>query len=234
MNKNINNFTNKSNENSVHVAVREIKEESYRALRWAGYSWGQAQSAGRISGVAEIIWGNGISAAVADAKRIFVTKRPVKVRQDSNSVLLNTRGLSTTMAAAFAVAISQSQPDEKVFVKGSNFGPEVAAAVWDIKRKPKKIITWGKSNPEKSQDLSVMENGDLVSHPRLKSMEAVPSKFRALWFVICHEESPSGDVIMEKKDQVHRVNQALTQGVEVSKSQWKKLGAQSYKFLVPE
>jgi hypothetical protein len=232
--KNINNFVSKSDEKSVHVAVREIKEESYRALRWAGYSWGQAQSAGRISGVAEIIWGNGISAAVADAKRIFVTKRPVKVKQDSNAVLLNTRGLSTTMAAAFAVAISQSQPDEKVFVKGSNFGPEVAAAVWDVKRKPKKIITWGKSNPENSQDLSIMENGDLVAHSRLKSMEAIPSKFRALWFVICHEESPSGDVIMEKKEQVRKMNQALTQGVEVSKSQWKKLCAKSYKFLVPE
>lgn len=234
MNKKLLNILSKSGEKSVHVAVREIKEESYRALRWAGYSWGQAQSAGRIAGVAEIIWGNGISAALADAQRVFVTKRSAKVIQDSNWVLLNTRGLSTTMAAAFAVAISQAQPDEKVFIKGSKFGPEVAAAVWDTKRKPKKIITWGNSNPKKSKDYSIIESGDLVAHSRLKSMESIPSKFQSLWFVTCHEESPSGDVIMQKKEQAQMVSHALTHGVEVSKSQWAKLGAKSFKFLVPE
>lgn len=234
MSKRFINTLNNSNKESVHVAVREIKEESYRALRWAGYSWGQAQSAGRISGVAEIIWGNGISAAVADANRVFVTKRTAKVIQNSNWVLLKTRGLSTTMAAAFAVAISQAQPGEKVFIKGSKFGPEVAAAVWDTKRKPQKIITWGNSNPKKSKDYSIIESDDLVIHSRLKSMESIPSKFQSLWFVICHEESPSGDVIMEKKEQAKMVSHALTHGVEVSKSQWAKLGAKSFKFLVPE
>ncbi len=35
------------------VSLREVKEESYRALRAIGYSWGQAQVAGRVAGVSQ-------------------------------------------------------------------------------------------------------------------------------------------------------------------------------------
>lgn len=228
------NFEKRDSKDLVHVAVREIKEETYRALRWAGYSWGQAQSAGRIATVSEIIWGNGITSTVSDVNRKLVRRRSSKLTQTHNAIVLNTRGVSTIMAAAFAVAISQSQPGTKVFVKGSHFGPDVAAAVWDTKYKSHNIITWGAGQSSGLEDLSVLENGDLVSHVRLNSMLSIPSKYNSLWFVICHPDSPSGTLVLGKQEQEDLIKKSLVDGLEVSQNNWIKLTSKSYKFLVAE
>ncbi|CAN2184852.1 hypothetical protein MCETOYE15_00377 [Candidatus Nanopelagicaceae bacterium] len=218
----------------VHVAVREIKEESYRAMRCAGYSWGQSQSAGRIASVSEIFWGTGISSALSDVRRRFVTKRTPKISRNPNEILVNTRGLSTLMAASFAIALSQSQPEMKVFIKGSDFGPDVAAAIWDTKRVPYRTITWGTGQDSETNDLSVLENGDLVSHSRHITMKSSPKKYASLWFVICHSESISGNIVIRKTEKEERVNNALVSGLDVSKNKWEKLSSESFKYLVAE
>lgn len=218
----------------VHVAVREVKEESYRALRWAGYSWGQSQSAGRISSVSEIIWGTGISSAISDVSRRFISQRSIKLMQNTDEIVINTRGLSTIMAASFAIAISQSQPGIKVFIKGSDCGPDVSAAVWDAKRKPDTTISWGKADSSEVTDLSVLENGDLISHLRQESMNSIPKQYSSLWFVMCHSETITGDLILSKKEKEERVDKALISGLDVSQISWQRLTSKSFKFLVPE
>jgi hypothetical protein len=218
----------------VHVAVREVKEESYRALRWAGYSWGQSQSAGRISSVSEIIWGTGISSAISDVSRRFISQRSIKLIQNTDEIEINTRGLSTIMAASFAIAISQSQPGIKVFIKGSDCGPDVSAAVWDAKRKPDTTISWGKADSSEVTDLSVLENGDLISHLRQESMNSIPKQYSSLWFVMCHSETITGDLILSKKEKEERVDKALISGLDVSQINWQRLTSKSFKFLVPE
>jgi hypothetical protein len=60
----------------TRVSLREVKEETYRALRAAGYPWGEAQAAGRFVAQAELLWGTGVAMAVADAGRWFVSARP--------------------------------------------------------------------------------------------------------------------------------------------------------------
>jgi hypothetical protein len=227
-------FSKVRNEETVHVAVRELKEETYRALKWAGYSWGQSQSMGRMVGVAEIIWGSGISSGLADIKRRFIKQRSPSLTWSSSGVLVNTKGLSVPMAASFAVAISQSKPGLKVFVKGSDFGPEVATAVWDTKVHPDRIFSWGICRESGKNDYSVMPNGDLMMHERSLSIDPSMSRDKKLWFVTCHEERISGDVIMEKKEQVNKMSGAWVQGVKVSKTEWEKLSAISMKYLVPE
>lgn len=222
------------NGDTVHVAVRELKEETYRALKWAGYSWGQSQSMGRMVGVAEIIWGSGISSGLADIKRRFIKKRSPHLTWSSNGVLLSTKGLSAPMAASFAVALSQSKPGLKVFVKGSAYGPEVATAVWDTKIHPNRTISWGICRESQQNDFSVVPNGDLMMHERLQSVEPVMSRDRNVWFVTCHEARVSGEVIMDKKVQVSKMSDAWVQGVKVSKAEWEKLTAISMKYLVPE
>lgn len=223
-----------SSSDLVHVAVREIKEESYRALRWAGYSWGQSQSAGRITSVSEIIWGTGISSAISDVNRNFITKRNLKVTQNPGEILVNTRGISTLMAASFAIALSQSCPEMKVFIKGSDFGPDVAAAVWDAKRKAGRTITWAKGEASDLSDLSVLDNGDLVSHSRHESMISIPKKYASLWFVTCHSESIIGNEVLRHREKEERVEKACISGLDVSRSKWQRLTSKSYKFLVPE
>lgn len=218
----------------VHVAVREIKEESYRAMRCAGYSWGQSQSAGRIASVSEIFWGTGISQALSDVRRRFVTRRTPKVTQNLNEILVKTRGVSTLMAASFAIALSQSHPEKKVFIKGSDFGPDVAAAVWDTKRVPNQTITWGSADASETKDLSVLENGDFVSHLRHKTMTSTSKKYASLWFVISHSETISGNVVIGKKEKEERMNKALISGLDVSRSKWEQLSSESFKFLVAE
>ena len=230
----VSNSQKKFTHERVHVAVREIKEESYRAMRSAGYSWGQSQSAGRIASVSEIFWGTGISQVISDVGRRFVTRRTPKVIRNSNEMLVNTRGVSTLMAASFAIALAQSQPGKKVFIKGSDFGPDVAAAVWDTKRVPNQTISWGSGDASETKDLSVLENGDFVSHLRHKTMTSTPKKYASLWFVICHSESISGNVVIGKKEKEERVNKALVSGLYVSRSKWEQLSSESFKFLVPE
>lgn len=232
------NFFSSSMENPtsdrVHVAVREIKEESYRALRWAGYSWGQSQSAGRIASVSEIIWGTGISSSISDVNRRFITKRTLRVIQNPSEILVNTRGISTLMAASFAIALSQSQPGIKVFIKGSDFGPDVAAAVWDAKRKAGRTITWAQGEASGMRDLSVFDNGDLVSHTRHETMRSIPKKYVPLWFVTCHAQPIKGDVVLGNKEREERVDKACIAGLDVSRGKWEQLTSKSFKFLVPE
>ena len=227
-------FSKQRDDETVHVAVRELKEETYRALKWAGYSWGQSQSMGRMVGVAEIIWGSGIAFGLADIKRRFIKQRSPILKWSSSGVLVNTKGLSVPMAASFAVAISQSKPGLKVFVKGSDFGPEVATAVWDTKVHPDRIFSWGICRESGSNDYSALPNGDLIMHARSQSVDQGMSRDKKLWFVTCHEDQISGEIIMDKKVQDTKMSEAWVQGVKVSKTEWEKLMAISMKYLVPE
>jgi len=218
----------------VHVAVREIKEESYRAMRCAGFSWGQSQSAGRIASVSEIFWGTGISSVLSDVRWRLIKKRAPKFTQNIDEIVIDTRGMSALLAASFAIALSQSRPEMKVFIQGSRFGPDVAAAVWDAKRLPNMTITWGKGIGSETKDHSVLANGDLVSHSRYETMKPISKKYSSLGFIVSHSESISGNLILGKKEMGVRVNKALVGGVEVSQSAWHELSLKSYKYLVAE
>ena len=114
------------------VSLREVKEESYRALRAIGYSWGQAQVAGRVAGVSQVLWGTGISAIVLDADRFMAARRSPRVTSSQSNVRINAKGTKFPTFAPLAFALALGKPNTEIFFKGAALTKEFATALWDI------------------------------------------------------------------------------------------------------
>lgn len=217
---------------ATRVSFREVKEESYRALRQVGYSWGMAQVAGRCAGVAQVLWGSGVAAVLRDATRWGVVARPPRSTVTGNSVVISARGMSWAMVGPLAVAVALGNQRPIVWVRGAPAGQELAATVWDLRSTGGESLAWGSKSSAGWAGFQVTSAGDLhssgVEHTR---MSAAP--FGASWFV-CAGAGEPGAVILSGSDKAAQLGDAHREGVSIVESEWVALERLARKFLVPE
>lgn len=215
------------------VSVREVKEETYRALRAAGYPWGEAQAAGRLVASAEVTWGTGISMAIADASRWFVSRRGMHMTTGPSGVRISDRrNTSAAIVGNHAVAVALGRPGMSVRVRGDQGVQEVAAAVWDLQTHGAPLV-WGRIREGAIGGFSVDDVGNLYAHDSIPPEFAGPRLGKREWF-LKQAELPGGRLVMTAE---HRQQCAITasrHGVVVNPDQWAKLMRQSRKFLVAE
>jgi hypothetical protein len=215
------------------VSVREVKDAGYRGLRSAGYSWGEAQSAGRVAATAEVLWAQGVSDVSRDAKRWRVRRRHPNITRAGNTLSLkDPRKTSAIILGSHAMALALSNPDSIVRVKGSVNLRNVAAAIWDIKPTGA-TVTWGSSKECNSNSYRVDELGNLFRNPDLS--EILPElRTRTTGWFITAKSVPGGELILSITDREIRMNESLSSGVQVDPHGWRSLQKSARKFLVPE
>ena len=210
------------------VSFREVKEESYRALRARGYDWGRAQAAGRAVGVAQVLWGSWIEAVIADAKRwVRAFSRPRTLRSD-DGFSLAARGFRYPVIAPLAVALTLSKPQSIVTVTKTPCVKEVATAVWDMQETNLSPLSWGFRSGSEFIGFSIAENADLFQHgkPNLQP-GGTP-------WTLQHGRADGGTMLISTGDRLEKIEQSLRIGVGVESDQWKTLSSHARKFLVPE
>jgi len=207
------------------VSLREVVEESYRALRSVGYSWGQAQSAGRVAGMAQVLFGSGVQAVITDSKRPFAAKRlPVASVENSHGEI-DARKTSFVTHGPMALAMALSGSSTQVHIKRSRASREIAAALWDIEDVPANQYFWGVTGDDPS-GYSV-RSGSLYRH-------GSPEKPGRLSWSITSSNFSGGDLILSSEQRKTALETALRSGVEVNGKTWAALKKISWKFLVPE
>lgn len=217
---------------AARVSFREVKEESYRALRRAGYSWGMAQVAGRCAGVAQVLWGTGVAAVLRDATRWGVVARSPRSKTTGDTVVISARGMSWAMVGPLAVAVALGNNRPVVWVRGAWAGKELATTVWDVASTRTEPVVWGTKSSNGWVGFQVTPAGDLFSsgvpHARIG---ATPRG--ASWFV-CAGEGVPGGLILSSSDRAAQVADAHREGVSIAETEWAALERLARKFLVPE
>jgi hypothetical protein len=207
------------------VSLREVNEESYRALRAAGYSWGQAQIAGRISGVSQVLWGTGVSAIVADATRFLGVRRLPKVSSNDSFSNINAKGSKFPSFAPLGFAVALGKPNNEVFFQNAALTKDIACALWDIEQDSADSFFWGNQDPTPS-GYSVSK-GDLYQHGN-------PLDSKTTVWSLNRKVMPEGKLLLSKNTRHELIEESLRSGVAVDKAQWANLKKMSWKFLVPE
>jgi len=225
--------TNVTRTSGFRVSVREVKDASYRALRVAGYSWGEAQSAGRVAATAEVLWAQGVTDVSRDAKRWRIRSRHPKITRAGDSLLLkDPRKTSASILGSHATVLALSHPERIIHVKGSVNLRNVAAAIWDIKPAGTPVV-WGSITRMKSESYRVDELGNLFQEPNLSEMLPELRTHKSGWFITAKSVS-GGDLILSVTDREVRIKESLSSGVQVNPHGWKSLQKSARKFLVPE
>lgn len=214
----------------MRVSFREAKEESYRALRAGGYSWGISQTAGRLAGVAQVLWGTGVRAVAADASRW--PRRTLTHRRRGTNIIVSTRGLSWAISGPPAVAAALGNPGCVVWLKGSPLGPELAAAVWDMVTPPGATVSWGSRTHGGWMRYHLADDGSLWQHIGSEPVSLPPQ--RSVSAFITASEAVTGDIALSVADRSTLMSDALRSGVSVATPEWEKLMSRARKFLVPE
>lgn len=218
---------------SNRVSVREVKEETYRALRAAGYPWGEAQAAGRLVAQAELIWGTGVAMANADAGRWFVPRRGLRMTTGAEGVrITDSRNTSAAIVGNHAVAVALGRPGLSVRVRGNQGVKEVATAVWDLHTGDAPLV-WGGLQDGVLCGYSVDETGNLYAHDRIPVEFAGPRLGRREWF-LRQESLAGGRLLMTAEHRQQCGVTAARHGVVVDPDQWATLMRRSRKFLVAE
>jgi hypothetical protein len=207
------------------VSLREITEESYRALRAAGYSWGQAQIAGRISGVSQVLWGTGISAIVADATRFLGARRLPKAVSNDSFSNINAKGSKFPSFAPLGFAVALGKPNNEVFFQKAALTKDIACALWDIEQDSADSFFWGNQDPTPSG--YSLSKGDLYEHGN-------PWESKSTSWSLTRKIMPEGKLLLSKNMRRELIEESLRSGVAVDKAQWAALKKMSWKFLVPE
>lgn len=216
----------------VRVSFRELKEESYRALRQAGYSWGVAQVAGRCAGVAQVLFGTGVAAVLHDASRLGAAKRTTRHVSKADRVVISARGMSWATVGPNAVAAALAENHPVVWVRGSRVGPELAAVIWDLKVSASDSIVWGSKTAGGWDGFQLGENGDVFSST-VSPNRIGKAPLAASWFVCLGGGEPNA-VILTNQSKEAQVFAAHRQGVGIGNEKWLKLERLAKKFLVPE
>jgi len=217
----------------TRVSVREVKEETYRALRAAGYPWGEAQAAGRLVAQAELLWGTGVAMAVADTGRWFVTRRGLRMTTGNSGVrITDYRRTSDVIAGNHAVAVALGRPGTSVRVRGTGGSQELATAVWDLQTIGAPIV-WGRLQAGVICGFSVDDAGNLYEHDVIDEEFAGPSLSTREWF-LRQAALPGGRLSMTTEHRQQCAVTAARHGVVVDPDQWSKLMRRSRKFLVAE
>lgn len=211
------------------VSLREVKEESYRALRAIGYSWGQAQVAGRIAGVSQVLWGTGISAIVSDANRFLGSRRPPKVNSSESNVRINARGTRFPTFAPLAFALALGKPNSEISFRKAALTQEIATALWDIEEDSAGTFFWGNQTQgsfTRTVGYSVTD-GALYQHG--DPLTASPKTWS-----LSRQVMPEGKLLISLQARGEAIDQSLRSGVVVDPVEWSALKKISWKFLVPE
>lgn len=216
----------------VRVSFRETKEESYRALRQAGYTWGVAQVAGRCAGVAQVLFGTGVAAVLHDASRWGAAKRTARHISKANQVVISARGMSWATVGPIAVAAALAKNQPVIWVRGSSVGPELAAVIWDLRVSATEPIVWGSKTSSGWDAYQLGESGDVFASA-VGADRIGKAPLRASWFV-CLGGGEPGEVILSSKSKQAQVFTAQREGVAIENAPWQKLERLAKKFLVPE
>ena len=217
---------------TTRVSFREVKEESYRALRAGGYPWGVAQMAGRLAGVAQVVWGTGVGSVTSDAKRWMGGKRLVTSHRMGSDVVVNSRGSSWLLSGPVAVTAALTTPGRVVWVKGEPLGPELAAVMWDMVTPPNVGLTWGAYSAGQWRVHHLTAQGDLLVSDASQPPGKPPGKSAKNF--VTQSAAESGDVVFRAEDRTQLLTEALSLGVAVAAPTWEQLMTHSRKFLVPE
>ena len=211
------------------VSLREVKEESYRALRAIGYTWGQAQVAGRVAGVSQVLWGTGISAIVSDGNRFLGARRLPRVTASEPNVRINAKGTKYPTFAPLAFALALGKPNSEIHFKSAGLTKEFATALWDIEEESAGTFFWGSQTNGSSQNAvgySVTE-GALYQH-------GDPSSTSPKTWSLSRQVMPAGRLVLSLQARQEAIAQSLRSGVVVDPFEWSALKKLSWKFLVPE
>lgn len=219
-------------EESMHVSFREVKEESYRALRKAGLNWGQAQASGRIAGVMEALWGSGVGQILSDIKP-RITSRKVSLKTTKSFIRLNTRGQSKVLGslAAMAVLEANSLP---IVVRGTPFGPELAAALWDMNSASHHSVIWAQNLKGTLTGYCLKPDGDLLELGQAELSGLFPQMNHHAWWVMKSTLELQGKVILSAGARDELLHAASQSGIAVNTKEWTQLKKKSTAFLVPE
>jgi len=211
------------------VSLREVKEESYRALRAIGYTWGQAQVAGRVAGVSQVLWGTGISAIVLDADRFMAARRSPRVTSSQSNVRINAKGTKFPTFAPLAFALALGKPNTEIFFKGAALTKEFATALWDIEEDSTDTFFWGSQTGGSSRHAVgySVTDGELYQH-------GDPSSGSPKTWSLSRQAMPAGKLVLSLQARQEAVAQSLRSGVVVDPFEWSALKKLSWKFLVPE
>lgn len=216
----------------VRVSFREVKEESYRALRQAGYAWGVAQVAGRCAGVAQVLFGTGVAAVLRDASRWGAAKRTARHVSRADKVVISARGMSWVTVGPIAVAAALAENHPVIWVRGSRVGPELAAVIWDLRVSSSEPIVWGSRTSGGWDGFQLGENGDVFSST-VSPNRIGKAPLAASWFVCLGGGEPA-EVILTNQSKQDQVFAAQRQGVSMGDAEWHKLERLARRFLVPE
>lgn len=201
------------------VSVRELREESYRALRARGYEWGQAQAASRIAAEAQVLWGNGLSAIEMECAR-FMGKRRLPVSK-AKGVIAN-RGSSFVIWAPMAASLAVSNAPEATTILGVRCSDTLAAAFWDLDEFSS--WSWGDGQCHFAIDSKGNLIGGAGSGAKKTSIK-IDKSFGS---------NSDFQVLLTADQRKQALRESLTNGVEVNTDSWTALKKQSWKFLVPE
>lgn len=216
----------------VRVSFRESKEDSYRALRQAGYSWGVAQVAGRCAGVAQVLFGTGVTAVLKDSSRFAAGKRTAHHLSRADKVVISSRGMSWLTVGPIAVAAALSKSHPVVWVRGAKVGPELAAVIWDLKVSEGEAVVWGSRSKSGWDAFQVGQDGELCSC-EISADRIGDTPLWATWFVCLGGGKPK-EIVLSVVSRESLVSQAHREGVSVDQSEWHQLEKLARKFLVPE
>lgn len=215
----------------TRVSFREVKEESYRALRSAGYSWGQAQAMGRIAGAMQVLWGTGISAVTQDARRWVAASRIPRVRAGKTGQTVSSRGLSIVGLSLTLATRAVARPDDALWVRSAKPSREFAVALWDLDLRSGPTIFWGSHSQQSTSGYSLDAAGNLQEHLVLDgdSLGLGPPR-TGMW--IRGGSATGGNVVLAADERKVRMAEALVSGVSIDSSEWAVLSRLSRKFLV--
>ena len=213
------------------VSNREVKEESYRALRAAGYDWGRSTAAGRVVSAMQLVWGSGIRAVVSDVSRWPWRARTPKVTVGASDTSVTARGLSAALVGPTAVALAVGRPGRPVVVRGVGCGPDFAASVWDLGGPPYPAVWWGVRSAVGIDGWSVTEDGALW---RLGPGGGAAGFGGGKHWTMIAEVPPAGELELSAEERQGLVAEASSTGVRVTPREWNALMAKARKFLVPE
>lgn len=215
----------------TRVSFREVKEESYRALRSAGYSWGQAQAMGRIAGAMQVLWGTGISAVTQDARRWVAASRIPRVRVGKTGQTVSPRGLSIVGLSLTLATRAVARPDDALWVRSAKPSREFAVALWDLDLRSGPTIFWGSHSQQSTSGYSLDAAGNLQEHLVLDgdSLGLGPPR-TGMW--IRGGSATGGNVVLAADERKVRMAEALVSGVSIDSSEWAVLSRLSRKFLV--
>ena len=213
------------------VSNREVKEETYRALRAKGYDWGRAGAAGRITDLLQVIWGEGLSAIVPVLRRAPWQARAVQVRGQAPTLHVDAKGLGVALAGPSIVALALGSPGATISVSGLPCGPALAAAVWDLGLEPATPVWWGVERGGQIDGYLVDSSGALH---QVGAGCGQGSRRHTRRFSVGTGEQPTSAVVVGADRLRHKISEALRTGVAVTPNQWRALMAIAGKFLVPE